>query len=173
MSRFLIKGFYRDWIFDVEEREIYDSGWRSNLIVLRCRILLAGFIRNDTTLGIRELQLGRGESSWDTTPPPVPDSNMITKLVDSKPFSIPHSDLAMHYLNDFDEIVAGPTNRIQVVSKIGQDKPTPATEPPYPLREFGIFGEFNGSLYMINYVRHSLIEKDASATLERKLRLIF
>ena len=173
MSRFLIKGFYRDRIFNMEDRKIFDSGWRSNLIVLRCRILLAGFIRNDTTLGIRELQVGKGDPSWDTTPPPLPDPNLMTKLADPNPFSIPHSDLDMHYLNTSDEIVEGPTNRIQIISKIGQNIPTPPTEPPYPLREFGIFGEFNGSLYMINYIRHALIEKDASATLERKLRLIF
>jgi hypothetical protein len=172
MSNFFIKGIYRDRIFDAEEREIFNSGWRSNLIVLRCRILIAAFIRNDKTLGIRELQLGKGESSWDTTPPPAPDPNTMTQLIDPDPYRIDHVELDMYYLNSVDEIVPGPTNRIQIVAKIGPDKPTPSSE-PYPLREFGIFGEFNDSLYMINYIRHALIEKDASATLERKLRLIF
>jgi hypothetical protein len=169
----MIKGIYRDRLFDAHGRPIFDSGWRNNLIVLRCRVLLAGFMKNETALGIRSLQVGRGDPAWDTTPPPAPDPDAITQLVDSSPFSIPHTDLTLQYLNASDQIVAGPTNRIQIVATLGPGQPTPATDPPYPLREFGLFGELNGTLFMIDYIRHPLIEKDGAVTLERRVRLIF
>jgi hypothetical protein len=43
----------------------------------------------------------------------------------------------------------------------------------FPLREFGLFGELNGVSFMIDYIRHPLIEKDVAVTLERRVRLIF
>jgi hypothetical protein len=173
MPDMMIKGVYRDRLLDAEGREIHDSGWQSNVIVLRCRVLLAAFMRNDNALGIRWLQVGRGDAAWDSTPPPVPDPTVITQLVDSSPFPIPHTALSFQYLNSHDEFVSESTNRIQIVATLGENQPTPATDPPYPLREFGLFGELNGAPYMIDYIRHPLIEKDGAATLERKVRLIF
>lgn len=173
MEGITIKGSYQDRLLDKKNTEIFNSGWKSNLIVLRCRILLAAFISNDTALGIRSLQVGRGDPSWDTTPPPVPDPKTIVQLVDSSPFTIPHTALTVNYLNADYEIVAEPTNHIQIVAKLEQNEPAPASEPPFPLREFGIFGELNGTPFMINCIRHSLIEKYGSTTLERTLRLIF
>ncbi len=173
MSTVNIKGIYRDRIWDAHGRPLFDSGWHSNVIVLRCRVLLAGFMKNDAALGIRSLQVGRGDPAWDTTPPPPPDASAITQLVDSSPFSIPHTDLTMHYLNASDEIITGPTNRIEIVATLGPGQPPPTSDSIYPLREFGLFGEFNGTPFMIDYIRHPLIEKDAAVTLERKVRLIF
>lgn len=173
MSVIEIKGFYRDRLINAEGRPVFDSGWQKNLIVLRCRVLLAGFMKNDAALGIRSLQVGRGDAVWDTTPPPAPDPNAISQLVDPTPFVIPDTDLTLQYLNASDEIVGEPTNRIQITAALGQDQPTSATDPPYPLREFGLFGELNGTPFMIDYIRHPLIEKDGAVTLERKVRLIF
>lgn len=39
-----------------------------------------------------------------------------------------------------------------------------------PLREFGLFGLFDGKDYMINCVRHPVIHKDAASTLVRVIR---
>jgi hypothetical protein len=41
------------------------------------------------------------------------------------------------------------------------------------LREFGLFGELRGSPYMIDLVRHPVINKGPDDTLERVIRLAF
>ena len=61
MSLVIIEGFYRDRLLDAGGREIYISGWRKNLIVTNCRVLLAGFMKNDAALGVQSLQVGRGD----------------------------------------------------------------------------------------------------------------
>ncbi|MGH7600537.1 MAG: hypothetical protein ACREOI_29630 [bacterium] len=174
MSEMMIKGIYRDRLLDAAGRELFDSGWRNNLIVMNCRKLLAGFMKNDTALGIRSLQVGRGDPAWDVTPPAAPDPVTTTQLVDASPFAILHTDLTLQYLDASDQIVAGPTNRIEIVATLGNNQPPVA--PPatvFPLREFGLFGELNGTTFMIDYIRHPLIEKDVAVTLERRVRLIF
>lgn len=171
MSKVMIKGIYRDRLINADGQTIFDSGWKSNLIVKNCRRLLAGFMKNETALGIRTLQVGKGDSSWDTTPTTPSDS--ITQLIDSSPFTIPHTDLTLRYLDENDAPVPDPTSRIEIIATLRPGQPTPATDPPYPLREFGLFGELNGQPYMIDYIRHPLIEKDGSTTLERRIRLIF
>jgi hypothetical protein len=174
MHEIKLKGIYRDRLIQKDGLCIYDSAWQSNLIALRCRILLAAFMGADTTaLGIRSMQVGQGDATWDTTPPPVPDPNSISALVDPSPYTIPHTSLVFEYLDDTDNVVSVPTNRLQITATLGIDQPTPATDPPYPLREFGLFGELDGTPYMIDYIRHPLIEKDGVVTLERKVRLIF
>lgn len=174
MSVTTIKGIYRDKLFDAAGNPIFDSEWKSNLIVLRCRLLLASFMKNEpTALGIRALQVGRGDSSWDVTPPPAPNPATTTQLFDAAPFTIPNTDLVLQYLNDSDQITPGPTNRIEIVATLGAGVPAPITDPPYPLREFGLFGSLSGAPFMIDYVRHPLIEKDGAVTLERRVRLIF
>jgi hypothetical protein len=172
MSVITLEGYYRDRLFDREGREISDSGWRHNLIVASCRALLAGFMRNDTALGIRSLQVGRGDPGWDAGGAPAPDPS-TTKLTDASPFVIQVANLTLQYLNSSDGVVATPTNRIQITATLGPGQPTPATDPPYPLREFGLFGELGGQPQMIDYIRHPLIQKDGAVTLERKVRLIF
>ena len=71
----IIKGIYQDRLLDPEGSLIFDLGWRSNLIVLQCRILLASLLKGDGPLGIQSMQVGRGDPSWDTAPPPPPDPN--------------------------------------------------------------------------------------------------
>lgn len=173
MSIVTIRGIYRDRLLDPEGRLISDSGWRKNLIVLPCRVLLAGFLKNETALGIQSLQVGRGSAAWDTTPPPLPDPNNTDQLVDTAPFTIPLAKLKVDYLDSADSVVATPTNRIQITATLGPGEPTPAGSRPFPLREFGLFGSLNGVARMIDYIRHPLIEKDGAVSLERKVRLIF
>lgn len=173
MSNFEIKGFYRDRLTDVNQQLIFDSGWKSNLIVLQCRELLAGFMMNDSVLGIQSLQVGRGDASWDTPPPPAPDPNTTIELVDPAPHIIQSSDLTLQYITASDGISDHPTHRIEIIAVLGVGEPTPDTEPPYPLREFGLFGDLNGTPYMIDYIRHPLIEKNGAATLERRVRFTF
>jgi hypothetical protein len=174
MSIVTIEGAYRDRLIDPDGRTLSDSGWRKNMVVLPGRVLLAAFVRNEATvLGIRALQVGRGDPAWDTQPLPAPDPNTTVKLTDNAPFVVPLANLTMQYLNAADAVVATPTNRVQITAKLGPGQPTPATDPPFPLREFGLFGQLNGVPQMIDYVRHPLIQKAGALTLERKVRLVF
>ncbi len=169
-----IHGLYRDRLIGSGGAVLRDSGWQSNLIVLRCRILLAAFLRNDgAALGIRSLQVGRGDDSWDATPPPAPDPATTIGLLDPNPFVIPVGNLVLEYLDSGDHVVAGPGNRIQITATLGPNQPTPATDPPFKMREFGLFGQFGANPFMIDYIRHPLIEKDGAVTLERRVRLVF
>jgi hypothetical protein len=164
-----IHGIYRDRLIAPGGAVTHDSGWRSNLIVLQCRILLAAFLRNDAAVGIRSLKVGRGDKSWDTVPPPAPDPAVTTTLTDPIPFVIPVASLILEYLNNTDGLVATPTNRVQITATLGPNEP-PATT--FELREFGLFGQVGGAPFMIDYIRHPLIQKDGAVTLERRVRLI-
>jgi hypothetical protein len=167
-----IDGFYCDRLLEPDGRELCVSGWRRNLIVAPCRILLAGFMRNDTALGVQSLQVGRGDPAWDASGAPAPDPN-TTSLTDAAPFKIPVANLKLEYLDASGSVVVNATSRIQITATLGPGQPTPAGSPPYPLREFGLFGQLSGQPQMIDYVRHPVIQKDGSVTLERKIRLVF
>ncbi|MBW2662035.1 MAG: hypothetical protein JRD93_08640 [Deltaproteobacteria bacterium] len=172
-----IKGIYRDILREQNNNIIHDSGWVSNTIVDRCRILLAGFMKNDQPKGIQYLAVGKGIKDWDTTGAPPADSS-VTQLMDPNPFQIQVADLDLVYLDKNDAEVAGPTHRLQITATLGTNEP-PAVAPlsSYPLREFGLFGQYfdgtNYYEYMIDCIRHPVIHKDVSATLIRVVRLYF
>lgn len=174
----LFKGIYRDRLLDPAGAGLFDSGWRNNMIVMRARILIAGLMRDDadeSPLGIQSLKLGRGHSAWDTLPPASPDPNTMSQLVDVNPYVIPREKLTLRYLNASNEVSNTPTNRLEVIATLGPGEPVPGANvpSPYPLREFGLFGRLNNTDYMIDYIRHPLIEKDSAVTLERRVQLIF
>ena len=152
-----IKGLYRDILQGPDKEMIYDSGWVCNTIVDRCRILLAGFMSNGPSDGIQYLAVGRGEEEWDTDEAPVLDPATTFDLVNRFPDTIPVADLELAYLDESDEVTSGPTNRLQITATLEPGYPTPiASLTTYPLREFGLFGRFNGTDYMINSIRHPL-----------------
>ncbi len=171
MSDLIIKGIYRDRLLDAGGQLVFDSEWKSNLIVTNCRVLLAGFMRNEVSArGIRNLQVGQGDPAWDTTPPPAPPPSSNTLVDNTTKFTIPVANLILQYLNDSDAIVPGPTSRVEITATLGPNQPVAGI---YNLREFGLFGELNGQPFMIDYVRHPVIQKSGSFTLERRIRLIF
>ena len=173
MATIIIEGIYRDRLLDPRGAVVFDSRWRSNMIVLQARRLLAGFMKNEATAhGIQSMKIGSGLDAWDVTPPPAPDPVAVTDLVTTI-FTIPAAALRIEYLDASDAPTVTPTNRIQITATLGVDQPAPASSPPAKLREFGLFGEMNGTPFMIDYIRHPLIEKEGSVTLERKVRLIF
>jgi hypothetical protein len=173
MSYIAIKGIYRDRLLDREGAAVFDSEWRSNMIVLRCRILLSSFLKNDGALGIQALQVGRGDPSWDTNPPPLPDANTINALIHAAQAKNPVAQLKLEYLDNTDAVVGTATSRLQITATLEPGVPASPPNTPFPLREFALFGQLNGVRHMIDYIRHPLIQKDASMTLERKVRLIF
>jgi hypothetical protein len=168
-----IKGIFRDVLKGPDGRTFHDSGWLSNTIVDSGRILLAGFMRNDSPSAIQFLAVGQGLESWDTDGVP-PTTTSATDLVNRHSPPIPESELSLVYLDGADAVVGGPTNRLQITATLEPGYPeivAPAVS--FPLREFGLFGTFNGADFMINNVRHPVIHKDASATLIRVIRLYF
>jgi len=168
-----IQGRYRDTLFGPDGRVLFESGWRSNMIVDRCRILLAAFVKADPCNGVLRLAVGRGRDDWDKSGAPAPTS-ATTGLENRYDPPIPASQLQFVYLNDKDEEDAGPTPRLQITATLDINYPAPI--PPsnaYPLREFGLFGQFKSTEYMINCVRHPMIPKDASTSLIRVIRLYF
>ncbi len=153
--------------------ELEECAWRSNIVVDRCRRLLAAFIKSDSAaLGIQSLAIGRGDAIWDSAlPAPTPG---IEQLVDAAPITIPIAAADMSYLDAAGAVTTGPTQRLQIIVTLAPGTPPPpASETSYPLREFGLFGNFGGVRYMIDYVRHPVIHKAPGDTLVRTIRLIF
>lgn len=166
------QGVYRDRLIRAG-RVVVDAGWRSNIVVDRCRQLLAAFMKGDAAAsGIQWLAVGRGDADWDTIPEP-PGAG-LEQLEDATPVTIPVAAGDLSYLDATGSVVAGPTPRVQIVVTLA-----PGTPPPegggttYPLREFALFGEFGGEPYMIDCVRHPVVHKGAGDTLVRTIRLIF
>ena len=169
-----VYGAYRDTLIGADGQVLEDRGWRRNTIVDQCRVLLAGFITNETTAGIQYLAVGRGLDIWDENGIPAADPATTLGLQDPSPVRIPVGQLEVDYLDDNDEIVAQPTPRIQLKATLAAGFPAPAPpENVYPLREFGLFGRFDNHDFMINSIRHPIIPKDVNTALIRVVRLYF
>lgn len=169
---YLPKGVYRDRIITLDGR-ITDRGWRSNIIVDRCRRLLAAFMKGDSTMGIQFLALGKGDASWDIVTPALPAPGIQT-LTDPHFVRVPVTAGQLEYLDAMGVPAGSATNCIQVTVSLGPG--TPPAEgggASYPLREFGLFGKLGDEEYMIDYVRHPVIHKQPGDTLVRTIRLVF
>jgi hypothetical protein len=174
MEKFMTpQGMWRDTLIGQNNRIVYDSGWVSNTIVDKCRSFLAGLMKSDSSAGIRFLAVGQGAAAWDTSGPPAPDptaSDLIKRY--SPTILIKPADMV--YLDAANNPIGQPTNRLQITVTLVPGYPAPiAPLATFPLREFGLFGNFGGADYMINSVRHPVIHKDEAATLVRVVRLVF
>jgi hypothetical protein len=166
------QGIYHDRLLR-NGRLIRDAGWHSNIVVDRCRLLLAAFMKGDAAAsGIQSLAIGRGNAAWDSIP--APPGAGTEQLVDVAPVTIPIAAGDMSYLDATGNVVAGPTPRVQIVVTLAPGTPPPGVgETIYPLREFALFGDFGGESYMIDCVRHPVVHKGAGDTLVRTIRLVF
>lgn len=168
-----LRGMYRDVLLAGDGRTAWDSGWTPNTVVDRGRALVAGFLRNDASAGIQFLAVGQGLPQWDAAGTPPPEAT-ATDLLNRHAPPIPAADLNLAYLDAAGNVVEGPTTRLQITATLAAGYP--AISPPataYPLREFGLFGRFGDTDYMVNCVRHAVIHKDAASTLIRVIRLYF
>lgn len=164
-----LRGMYRDILRDARNSVVYDSGWRANTIVDHCRILLAGFMKNESSSGIQFLAVGQGSEDWDSKL--LQPDTTTTDLVKRYDQPIP---VNLVYLDEKEQVVGTPTQRLQITATLERGCPPPlASSNTYPLREFGLFGRFKGNDYMINYVRHAVIHKDNQTSLERIIKLYF
>ena len=182
-----LQGIYCDLLRDRHHRVIYDSGWVSNTVVYHCRVLLAGLMVNrqitgdkapasetQNYRGILYLEVGQGLEAWDDDERlrEVPESTTgLTAPAEDAPIPLLESDFI--YLKEGDVPSSVPTNRLQITATLGSGYPVPIENDYYPLREFGLFGRFDNQLYMVNCVRHPLIQKQESAALTRVIRLYF
>lgn len=173
-----IRGIYRDILKDKNNNTILDSGWNSNVIVNNCRIQLAAFMRNDSPKGIQCLKVGIGDPAWDTNGLPEPDNTVTGLVAKDHIFPVRGEKLVLFYLDENNVESDTPTNRLQITTTLEDNEPPPLPElghlSSYPLREFGLFGEFpDGTEYMIDHITHPVIHKDITATLIRVVRLYF
>jgi hypothetical protein len=171
-------GMYRDVLENSKGEVLHDSGWRANTIVDGCRLLLAGFMKNDASQGLQKLYVGEGKEEWDTqwddNPAPAPAPVTTEGLENPYSTGVVLKKADIDYLDGSDKPVLSPTNRIQIKVKLEPGYPAPlAPLMTYPLREFGLFGVFDGKEFMVNCIRHPVIHKDASSTLYRIVRLYF
>lgn len=169
----LIKGCYRDVLTDSQGRVQWASGWRPNLIVQRCNVLLAALMKGHLNMGgILYWAVGAGEDDWDTTPPsPLVTTSQLTREVDRKALTEEH----IVYLDHADKPMDSPSNRLEITAIFkGEDFVSNDTQ---PLREFGLFGgdatETPDSGLMIDYVIHPRVDLKPETILSRKLRLTF
>lgn len=173
-----MRGCYRDRLTGPDGRLLYDSGWVTNTIVDNCRVLLAALMNNEGLAGLGGIQclaVGRGNDSWDINGAPEPNEQIDNLEARYEP-DIPVADLDIAYLDASDGPVPEGkwTSRLQITATLPEGYPEPEGElKAYPLREFGLFGGSEEQEYMINCVRHPVIHKHETATLERKIRLYF
>ncbi len=165
-----LNGMYRDRLSGRDGRLIFDSGWVSNTIVGRCRVLLAAFMGNRPGVqGIQHLVVGKGLDAWDDDRPQA--SAEATGLVTPIDPRIELLPADFSYLPHSPEGPGVPTNHLQVTATLEPEFAPP--EGAYRLREFGLFGRTDDAEYMINYVIHPTIPKDREKTLTRTIRLFF
>lgn len=168
-----LKGVYNDRLSDSKGRYLWESGWRNNLVVKSCNILLATLMkRQPGHSGILYWAVGAGSEDWDDLTP-SPNAN------DRKLFNeIARKDLALEqiqYLDEEDHVTETPSSGLQITATFryedlgGQD--------PRVLREFGLFGgdataEANSG-WMIDAIIHPRIPLSPGLSLTRNLRLSF
>lgn len=169
-----IKGIYRDILRDSKGRTLEDRGWQRNTILQGFRFLLAGFIKNEATSGIKGLVVGQGNPGWDTDGTPAPNPATSTALVNRYNPIIPFSELDVVFLDQNDQVIAGPSSRLQITATLNSTYPTAiAPSTSYPLREFGLLAQFDGTEILINNIRHPVLHKEETSTLIRMIRLYF
>jgi hypothetical protein len=166
------QGIYRDRLLTAGG-EVVERDWRSNLVVDGCRVLLAGFMKGDDPQGIQTLLVGRGDPSWDLAGIPAP-RRVDTAPVDPDPFELPVTADQIVYLDAAGAVSAQPTPRLELTLTLEADQPPLGPgETTFPLREFALFGSFDGTATMINSVRHPVLHKAPGDVLTRTVRLVF
>lgn len=168
-----LQGYYRDQVRNAKHRLIWDGGWRANRVVQSCNGLLAALMKGEAGFsGILFWAVGEGASSWDRLmPSPKAEDDRLTQEIVRKPLSAED----IHYLDEANQMVEGPTARLQIGATFTLEDL--GGEGIRSLREFGLFGgdatAAADSGWMIDYVIHPRIQVSAGMTLTRNLYLTF
>jgi len=168
-----IKGYYRDVFVDENNQILWDTLWRSNLIVQNCNVLMASLMkRHEAMQGILYWAVGKGLPDWDSNNPNrVSTTSKLNNEVARKAISAEQ----IVYINEANTPTENPTTRLEVTMEFkGEDVVKSGS---LSLREFGLFGgdasEIKDSGFMIDYVIHPRIDLTPGIKLIRKLRLTF
>lgn len=166
------KGMYHDRMI-TKDGLIKDFGRRSNIIVDSCHVFIAALMKaQKKTIGINFMQVGKGKPSWDNII--VPAKRTDKGLADNDPKEVKINPKKMVFIDAEGNITADPTRQIQVEVTLKPGvPPVEDGETSYPMREFGLFGKIGKQEYMLNYVRHPVINKREKDTLIRTIKLIF
>lgn len=169
-----ISGIYHDVLIGADGELLLDRGWNKNAIVGDFRKMLASIVRGGGP-GIVHLAVGRGRNEWDAAgPPPVTPAAVASLETPAPDAPRPVTANEVRYLDESDNTVTYPTARLQIRVELPAGYPAPiAPLDTYPLREFGLFGRSGEGLFMINCVRHAVINKNSGARLIREIRLQF
>ncbi|MGA1870550.1 MAG: hypothetical protein ACMUJM_18600 [bacterium] len=169
----LLRGKYRDIITTAKGTVQWKSGWRSNLIVDKCSVLLAALMKQDEAMGgILYWAVGEGQKEWDLqAPAPSLTISQLTKEVYRQSINVAQ----IIYIDQNEQPSQTATDRLEVTMEIsGEDIISDGFQ---SLREFGLFGgdatvNPNSGL-MIDYVIHPRIDLTSSTRLLRTVQLTF
>jgi hypothetical protein len=167
-----IKGYYHDSLINRGHVQ-WNSGWRPNLIVHECNVLLAALMGRQPDLqGILYWAIGEGEEDWDDLyPSPQLTSSRLAAEITRQALA-PEQII---YLDGAGEPSEAPTGHLEIAAEFKGDDLAPNGW--QSLREFALFGgdatAAPDSGFMVDYVIHPRIDLSPGATLKRKLHLIF
>ena len=158
-------GQYLDCIQNGNRRVPLAPGWTPNTIVDAAWPLVAGLLKNDTTMaGILYWAVGTGNPSWDVTP--QAPGQAVTRL-HHEVARLPVPTEAIIYLNPDGTPSVEPTACIEISVTFSWPEAR-------QLREFGLLGgaasETADSGRLINYVIHPRIDLAAGTGLARRVR---
>jgi hypothetical protein len=169
----LITGLYRDVLVDAQRQIRWDGGWRSNLIVHQCDVLLAALMKRQKQMyGILYWAVGEGEQHWDAL---CPSPHATHTLLKKEIARLKIKPRQIVYLDGLGNESESPTNCLEITAGFkGKDLATAGFQ---SLREFGLFGgdatAAADSGFMIDYVIHPRIDLSPEDTLHRTLHLTF
>jgi len=158
-----VRGSVRDRLLDADGRLLWDSGWRSNLVLWRGLDLVGALLVGGAGTGsdgLRFLAVGTGDPAWGAGTPPAPSATADSLVAEVARRRIdPGAGLSYD---------TG-THTVAVDVTFGPD------EANGELRELGLFGAGAsarpGSGWLFNCRRHAPLVKQAGQSLQRSLRL--
>jgi len=170
----MLQGYYHDRLVDAHHEVRQDRGWRKNLIVEGCNLLLAALMKGQPAglAGILFLAVGEGQRDWDgAVPSPQPTASGLVAEIQRRPIGA--EDII--FIDNNGLASATPTHRLQISTQLTRaDLPADGLQ---PLREFALFGgnatATPDSGFMINHVIHPRIDITDGLSLQRTLRLNF
>lgn len=169
-----VTGWWRDEIYKKDSVSgsinlVQKTNWVKNTIVDNFGVLIAGLLLGDYLLeGIQFHAVGSGETAWDTTIPPVnnTDSTLVTEELRKAPDSI-------LYLDPYDDPLppGQRSNIIEIRTTFAFDDGPPSG---FFIREQGLFGGDATSTadtgLMLNAIRQDRTFKDSSIQIIKFIR---